>query len=188
VSSVVVAWQRLQQWLLPCSSPLLMAASFQLRILAQTTSKSSVHRLSTDNWTPKVKVKVTLWLAVYRQAPWDSLPEFLFQLNPCGNSPYVTTSSLTRRWGSLTNMLGLSSSELNSQADALVIQPICTDRKSSSIVTRVSVGAGKCLPIRSIAAAVCSCLLKICCLASNIVSLFPGRYPATALYATIFFC
>jgi hypothetical protein len=36
--------------------------------------------------------------------------QIFFQLSPCGNSPYVT-SSLTRRWGlSLMNMLGLSSS------------------------------------------------------------------------------
>jgi hypothetical protein len=33
----------------------------------------------------------------WRQAPWDSRPEFLFQLNPCHHGPYVT-SSLTRRW------------------------------------------------------------------------------------------
>jgi hypothetical protein len=31
------------------------------------------------------------------QAPWDPRLEFFFQLNSCGNSPYVT-SSLTRRW------------------------------------------------------------------------------------------
>jgi hypothetical protein len=33
----------------------------------------------------------------WRQAPWDSRPQIFFQLNSCGNSPYVT-SSLTRRW------------------------------------------------------------------------------------------
>jgi hypothetical protein len=27
----------------------------------------------------------------WRQAPWDSRPEFFFQLNSCGNSPYVTS-------------------------------------------------------------------------------------------------
>jgi hypothetical protein len=32
-----------------------------------------------------------------RQAPWDSQPAFLFQLNTCRHCPYVT-SSLTRRW------------------------------------------------------------------------------------------
>jgi hypothetical protein len=31
------------------------------------------------------------------QAPWDSRPFSLPELNHCGNSPYVT-SSLTRRW------------------------------------------------------------------------------------------
>jgi hypothetical protein len=34
------------------------------------------------------------------QAFWDSRPKFSFQLNTCGNSPYVT-SSLTRRWACL---------------------------------------------------------------------------------------
>jgi hypothetical protein len=38
----------------------------------------------------KVKVRVTLRLAVYRQSE-------IFQLNPCGHSPYIT-SSLTRGW------------------------------------------------------------------------------------------
>jgi hypothetical protein len=34
----------------------------------------------------------------WRQAPRDSRPEIYFpQLNPCGISPYVT-SSLTKRW------------------------------------------------------------------------------------------
>jgi hypothetical protein len=33
----------------------------------------------------------------WRQAPWDPRPDFFFQLNSCGNSPYVA-SSLTRRW------------------------------------------------------------------------------------------
>jgi hypothetical protein len=33
----------------------------------------------------------------WRQAPSESRPEFFFRLNPCGHSPYVT-SSLTRRW------------------------------------------------------------------------------------------
>jgi hypothetical protein len=34
----------------------------------------------------------------WRRVPWDPRPEIFFQLNSCGNSPYVT-SSLTRRWG-----------------------------------------------------------------------------------------
>jgi hypothetical protein len=36
----------------------------------------------------------------WRQAPWDPRPDF-FQLNSCGNRPYVT-SSLTRSWGCLS--------------------------------------------------------------------------------------
>jgi hypothetical protein len=47
----------------------------------------------------------------WRQAPWGSRSEIVFQLKPCGHSPYVT-SSLTRRWGSLMNMLALYSSAL----------------------------------------------------------------------------
>jgi hypothetical protein len=39
----------------------------------------------------KIKVKVTLRLAIYRQS------DRLGQVNPCGHSPYVT-SSLTRSW------------------------------------------------------------------------------------------
>jgi hypothetical protein len=51
----------------------------------------------------KVKLKVTLRLAVYRQSvrldvkPLETHDQTFFQLNSCGNSPYVT-SSLTRRW------------------------------------------------------------------------------------------
>jgi hypothetical protein len=51
----------------------------------------------------KVKIKVTFWLAVYRLLvlpdvkPLKTHNQRFFQLNPCGHSPYVT-SSLTRRW------------------------------------------------------------------------------------------
>jgi hypothetical protein len=65
----------------------------------------------------KVKIRVMLRLAVHLQSvrlgvkPLETHHQtFLFQLNSCGNSPYVT-SSLTRRWGfCLMNLLGLSSS------------------------------------------------------------------------------
>jgi hypothetical protein len=56
-----------------------------------------------------VKVKVTLWLAVYSQPvrlgvrPLETHDQRFFQLNSCGNSPYVT-SSLTRRWVCLLRM------------------------------------------------------------------------------------
>jgi hypothetical protein len=51
----------------------------------------------------KFKVKITLWLAVYRQSvclgvrPLKTQEQKFFQLNSFDNSPYVT-SSLTRRW------------------------------------------------------------------------------------------
>jgi hypothetical protein len=42
------------------------------------------------------------------QATWDSWPETFLQLNPCGQSPYVTSSD--KKMGlSLMNMLGLPS-------------------------------------------------------------------------------
>jgi hypothetical protein len=53
----------------------------------------------------RVKVKVTLRLEVYHQSvrlgvkPLESHDQTFFQLNLCGNSPYVT-SSLTKRWAS----------------------------------------------------------------------------------------
>jgi hypothetical protein len=64
-------------------------------------------QLSVPGWLPivrvRVRVKVTLRLAVYHQSvrlgvkPLETQDQILFQVNPCGHSPYVT-SSLTRRW------------------------------------------------------------------------------------------
>jgi hypothetical protein len=48
----------------------------------------------------KMEVRVTLQLAnqfILASSPWDSWPDFFFQLNPCGHSPQVTPS-LRRRW------------------------------------------------------------------------------------------
>jgi hypothetical protein len=51
----------------------------------------------------KVRVSVTLRLAVYRQSvhlgakPLDTHDQYLFQLNTCSYSPCIT-SSLTRGW------------------------------------------------------------------------------------------
>jgi hypothetical protein len=61
--------------------------------------------LSFYDWLQKVKVKaeVTLRLVVYRQSVRPSITslethdQIFFQLNSCGNGPYVT-SSLTREW------------------------------------------------------------------------------------------
>jgi hypothetical protein len=65
--------------------------------------------LSVVCWV-KVKVKVTLRLAVYRQSvrlgvkPLETHDQiFFFQLNSCDNSPYVA-SSLTRRWVCLSRI------------------------------------------------------------------------------------
>jgi hypothetical protein len=46
---------------------------------------------------------------VWAPGPWDPWPEIFFQLNSCGNNPYIT-SSLTRWWMYLVNMLCFSSS------------------------------------------------------------------------------
>jgi hypothetical protein len=68
---------------------------------------------STRAWL--IQVKVTLRLVVYRQSvhvgakPLEDHVQRIWQLNPCCHSPYETPS-LTRRWGSLMNMLGVSSS------------------------------------------------------------------------------
>jgi hypothetical protein len=58
----------------------------------------------------KVKVRVALRLAVYRQSvrlgvkPLETHDQtFFLQLNSCGNSPYVA-SSLTRRWVCLSQI------------------------------------------------------------------------------------
>jgi hypothetical protein len=58
-----------------------------------------------SNWLPSLynclffRVKVTLRLTVYRQSFLLRLTttNFIFQLNPCGHSPYVP-STLTRGW------------------------------------------------------------------------------------------
>jgi hypothetical protein len=57
------------------------------------------------NYSEIQRVRVTLWIVVYRQSVrlgTETLVDhyqrfFLFQLNPCGHSPYVT-SSLMRGW------------------------------------------------------------------------------------------
>jgi hypothetical protein len=62
-----------------------------------------------------LRVRVTLWLAVYRQSVLATSPLrpmsiiFIFQLNTCGCSPYVT-SSLMREWVCCSQLLlGLAS-------------------------------------------------------------------------------
>jgi hypothetical protein len=66
------------------------------------TQLGPLERANLSHWTAPVKVRVTLQLAVYRQSvrlgvkPLEChYQRFFFQLNPCGNSPYVT-SCLTR--------------------------------------------------------------------------------------------
>jgi hypothetical protein len=51
-----------------------------------------------DNISLESRVRATWRLPVYRQAPWDSRhSNFIFQMNTCGYSPYVT-SFLRRGW------------------------------------------------------------------------------------------
>jgi hypothetical protein len=40
----------------------------------------------------------------WRQAPKDTRPDFFYQLNPCGNSPYVTSSMTTGLGSSLYSL------------------------------------------------------------------------------------
>jgi hypothetical protein len=68
------------------------------------TSYSSLHRLTYKWLLFRVRVRITLRLAVYRQSVrlgvkslQAQTSDFFFQMNTCRNSPYVT-SSLTRGW------------------------------------------------------------------------------------------
>jgi hypothetical protein len=106
-------WQRLYNSLTVTAahkkSSLYSLIPFLPYLLSHSTAISRGSLNSPDNYylVVKAKVRVTLRLAVYRQSiRLDARPletrdqRFLFQLNSCGNSPYVT-SSLTRRWGCL---------------------------------------------------------------------------------------
>jgi hypothetical protein len=76
-----------------------------MEILQLHALKSFLHRLpyETDLVRVRARVRVTLRLAVYSQSrrlgvkPLETHDQYFYQLNPCGHSPYVT-SSLTRRW------------------------------------------------------------------------------------------
>jgi hypothetical protein len=65
--------------------------------------KSSLNGGSLTIGLLKAKVEVTLGLTVYRQSvrlsvmPLETQDQIFFQLNSCGNSPYVT-SPLSRSW------------------------------------------------------------------------------------------
>jgi hypothetical protein len=92
----------------------LMRQCFSVRCEVKEGELSDVEGLGSQYEVPtfkqkvlgrtKVKVKITLRLAVYRQSVRLDVKylethdlRFFFQLSPCGNTPYVT-SSLTRRW------------------------------------------------------------------------------------------
>jgi hypothetical protein len=85
--------------LLPCA---LYASPLSVQALQ---SRSHLFSQSKSYFTTgfEVKVRLTLWLAVYRQSvhlgvkPLHTHGQRFFQLNPCGHSTYIT-SSLTRRW------------------------------------------------------------------------------------------
>jgi hypothetical protein len=87
------------------------------------------------------KVKVTLRLAVYRQSvrlgvkPFEIHDQTFFQLNSCGNSPYVT-SSLTRRWVCI--FLAISSSYITSSWTSRKICPLPNNRRL--LLSRTVVG------------------------------------------------
>jgi hypothetical protein len=84
-----------KHWVPFSSPPKTRRATVEVFQSASTWVLSSVQN--------QVKVEVTLGLAVYRQSfrfgdkTLETHNQRFFQLNPCGHSPYVTTS-LTRRW------------------------------------------------------------------------------------------
>jgi hypothetical protein len=84
----------------------LLVFSSQAEFQLTTELSHSPTSYFTSLHSAKVKVKVTLRLAVYRQSvhlgvkPLETHDQTFFQLNSCGNSSYVT-SSLTRRWACL---------------------------------------------------------------------------------------
>jgi hypothetical protein len=91
-SSMVVASSGSHQWVFLC---------FRAHL---HTGWQLYHHFQIQLTHFKVKVSVNLQLAVYRQSLHLGIKplgtnnqRFLFQLNPCGSSPYVA-SSLRRRW------------------------------------------------------------------------------------------
>jgi hypothetical protein len=72
-------------------------------VFSSSSSPTAITRdYHNSHSSSKVEVRVTLRLAVYRQSvrlgikTLENHDQRFFQLNPCGNSPYVTPS-LTRR-------------------------------------------------------------------------------------------
>jgi hypothetical protein len=119
--------------------------------------------------------------------PWDSRPYFTVS----DSRPSFSSPPTTRR--ATVEVLDPASTQ-NSTSSAgvpVTVEPVWKDRventvsKSFSIVAWVSVTAETYLLIRSPAASVYSCLLNICCLVANVLSMFRGCYPATAVHDTI---
>jgi hypothetical protein len=79
--------------------------------ISVSTSRLLATDLNTALMPVKVKIKETLRLAVYRQSirlgsrPLETHDQISFQLNTCGNSPYVS-SSLTSQSQSVTRFSG----------------------------------------------------------------------------------
>jgi hypothetical protein len=102
-----------------CTQVCYLPTAFKLLYVYDYTTKLSRQQAQFIQNQVKGKVGVTLWLAVYRQSvhlgvkPLETHDQcfyiYIYTLNPCGNSPYVT-SCLMRRWVCLLmNMLGLLS-------------------------------------------------------------------------------
>jgi hypothetical protein len=97
LSSLAVPWQRL-----PLADVSLFLCSWTDPGLSYQLLITTVCRLFLDWLVVRVRVRVSFATgglppisSSSRQAPWDSRPVVVLQLNTCGYSPYVT-SSLTR--------------------------------------------------------------------------------------------
>jgi hypothetical protein len=60
-------------------------SDLSLLLLVQSQSQSQSQSYFTTGGLPPIS-------SSWRQAPWDPRPDFFFQLNSCGNSPYVASS------------------------------------------------------------------------------------------------
>jgi hypothetical protein len=88
-----------------CISPMNRVARLYPQALGSFSSPPTTRRATVEVFDPAITLQSQSQTTdglppislSWRQAPWDPLPEFFPQVNPCGISPYVTVS-LTRRW------------------------------------------------------------------------------------------
>jgi hypothetical protein len=139
MSSLSVSWQRILTQELSLRITMKSSCHFLISNLGLPTLQNSTQFSNSNSpvYSSKVKVKVTLRLAVYRQIVCLGIKHLethgqrlLPQLNSCGNSPHVT-SSLTRRWRPLMYACPFSKYTFRAYSMLLKISCFCTTRKSS---------------------------------------------------------